>query len=81
MKLQKVLSKKQLEYAQCDLFKAIISLEDKIKDSIREMNIYEDVFKDYIKKGGVVDEDITKVNITVEFILNELHIFKAKVFE
>lgn len=72
---------KKLEYAQGDLFKAIISLEDKIKDSIREMNIYEDVFKDYIKKGGVVDEDITKVNITVEFILNELHIFKAKVFE
>ena len=74
-------NKKQLEYAQSDLFKAIISLEDKIKDSIREMNIYEDVYKDYIKKGGVVDEDITKVNITVEFILNELHIFKAKVFE
>lgn len=72
---------KKLEYAQSDLFKAIISLEDKIKDSIREMNIYEDVYKDYIKKGGVVDEDITKVNITVEFILNELHIFKAKVFE
>ena len=72
---------KKLEYAQGDLFKAIISLEDKIKDSIREMNIYEDVYKDYIKKGGVVDEDITKVNITVEFILNELHIFKAKVFE
>lgn len=74
-------NKKQLQYAQGDLFKAIISLEDKIKDSIREMNIYEDVYKDYIKKGGVVDEDITKVNITVEFILNELHIFKAKVFE
>lgn len=74
-------SSKKLEYAQGDLFKAIISLEDKIKDSIREMNIYEDVYKDYIKKGGVVDEDITKVNITVEFILNELHIFKAKVFE
>lgn len=72
---------KKLEYAQGDLFKAILSLEDKIKDSIREMNIYEDVYKDYIKKGGVVDEDITKVNNTVEFILNELHIFKAKVFE
>jgi hypothetical protein len=63
------------------LFKAILSLEDKIKDSIREFNIYQDVYKDYLKKGGVVDEDITKVNITVEFILNELHIFKAKVFE
>lgn len=72
---------KKLTYAQGDLFKAIISLEDNIKDSIRELNIYKDVYKDYIKKGGAVDEDITKVNDRVEFILNELHIFKTKVFE
>jgi hypothetical protein len=74
-------NKKQLQYAQGDLFKAILSLEDNIKDGIREINIYKDAYKDYTKKGGVVDEDITKVNNTVEFILNELHIFKAKVFE
>ena len=70
-----------LNFAQGDLFKAIVSLEDNIKDSIRELNIYKDVYKDYIKKDGAITEDIKIFNDRVEFILNELYNFKSKVFE
>ena len=69
---------KKLEYAQSDLFKAIISLEDKIKDSIREMNIYDDVYKDYLKKAGVRSEANERLKDRVSFIQNKLQELKEE---
>ena len=68
----------KLQYAKDDLFKAVLSLRDNIKDSIREMNIYEDVYKDYIKKGGVRSEANERLKDRVSFIQNKLQELKEE---
>lgn len=72
---------KMLKYANNDMQKAIEVLKDNIKEGVRECNIYNDTYNAYLKKGGAITEDIKIFNDRVEFILNELHIFKTKVFE
>lgn len=77
----KTIDNKILIYSQADFEKAVESLEYNLKDGIRECNIYNDTYNAYLKKGGVITEDIKIFNDRVEFILNELYNFKSKVFD
>ena len=69
---------KRLQYAKDDLFKAVLSLRDDVKDAIREISIYEDVYRDYLKAGGVRSEANERLKDRVSFIQNKLQELKEE---
>ena len=69
---------KKLQYAKDDLFKAVLSLRDDVKDAMREFNIYDDVYKDYLKKAGVRSEANERLKDRVSFIQNKLQELKEE---
>lgn len=69
---------KKLQYAQDDLFKAVLSLRDDVKDAKRECKIYKENYKDYLKAGGVMTEANERLKNKVSFIQDKLHELKEE---
>lgn len=69
---------KRLQYAKDDLFKAVLSLRDDVKDAIREISIYEDVYRDYLKAGGVMTEENERLKNRVSLIQDAIHHLKQE---
>lgn len=72
---------KQINSQIGDLAKGMFRLEDEINNGIRECKIFKYNVKLYLKDGGTITEDITKLSDRVDFILKELHSFKEEAFK
>ena len=69
---------KKLNYAQGDLLKGIYTFQDALKDAIREMKIYKDNYKEYLKAGGVISEENERLKNKVSFIQDKLQELKQE---
>ena len=67
-----------LNFAQGDLLKGVYTFQDALKDAIREMKIYKDNYKEYLKAGGVMTEENERLKNKVSFIQDKLQQLKQE---
>ena len=69
---------KMLDYSKGDLLRGIYTFQDALKDAIREMKIYKDNYKEYLKAGGVISEENERLKNKVSFIQDKLQELKQE---
>ena len=69
---------KMLDYSKGDLLRGIYTFQDALKDAIREMKIYKDNYKEYLKAGGVISEENERLKNKVSSIQDKLQELKQE---